>query len=124
MYINSGVIYVLYILGCPDPPTNVTLSISSSTSLLVKFGEPLNRNGAVVTKYKGKDICFTARLMRASKLSQHSTPCSLASLYFVHYTVLVEKFITPNTSTDEDLTEENFLHNFGNYQFCLIDYVT
>ncbi|KAL4240314.1 Ankyrin-repeat and fibronectin type III domain-containing 1 [Mactra antiquata] len=36
----------------PDPPTNVSLSISNSTSLLVKFGEPLNRNGAVVTKYK------------------------------------------------------------------------
>ncbi|XP_052266694.1 ankyrin repeat and fibronectin type-III domain-containing protein 1-like isoform X3 [Dreissena polymorpha] len=37
---------------CPDPPTNVTLSISGSSSLLVKFSEPLNRNGAVVTKYK------------------------------------------------------------------------
>ncbi|XP_060592854.1 ankyrin repeat and fibronectin type-III domain-containing protein 1-like isoform X3 [Ruditapes philippinarum] len=46
---------------CPDPPTNVTLNISSSTSLLVKFGEPLNRNGAVVTKYKvewSKDDSF------------------------------------------------------------------
>ncbi|XP_052780793.1 ankyrin repeat and fibronectin type-III domain-containing protein 1-like isoform X3 [Mya arenaria] len=37
---------------CPDPPTNVSLSISGSTSLAIKFSEPLNRNGAVVTKYK------------------------------------------------------------------------
>lgn len=47
------ILYSFIISGCPDPPTNVTLNISSSTSLLVKFGEPLNRNGAVVTKYKG-----------------------------------------------------------------------
>ena len=45
-----------YFLGCPDPPTNVSLNIASSSSLLVKFGEPLNRNGAVVTKYKGKQL--------------------------------------------------------------------
>lgn len=36
----------------PDCPSNVTLSVSSSSSLLVHFDEPLNHNGAVVTSYK------------------------------------------------------------------------
>ncbi|XP_067670804.1 ankyrin repeat and fibronectin type-III domain-containing protein 1-like isoform X2 [Haliotis asinina] len=36
----------------PDAPTNVRLSVASSSSLLVNFGEPLNHNGAVVTKYR------------------------------------------------------------------------
>ncbi|XP_041363678.1 ankyrin repeat and fibronectin type-III domain-containing protein 1-like [Gigantopelta aegis] len=36
----------------PDPPTNVCLCVTSSSSLLVSFGEPLNHNGSVVTKYK------------------------------------------------------------------------
>ncbi|KAL3877491.1 hypothetical protein ACJMK2_035191, partial [Sinanodonta woodiana] len=41
----------------PDCPTNVLLSVSSSSSLLVKFGAPLNHNGAVVTKYKVEWSC-------------------------------------------------------------------
>ena len=49
----STIVILVYFTGCPDPPTNVSLNIASSSSLLVKFGEPLNRNGAVVTKYKG-----------------------------------------------------------------------
>lgn len=44
---------VNYIAGVPDPPSYVSLTVSSSSSLLVKFDEPLNHNGAVVTKYKG-----------------------------------------------------------------------
>ncbi|XP_069503032.1 ankyrin repeat and fibronectin type-III domain-containing protein 1-like isoform X3 [Ambystoma mexicanum] len=36
----------------PDPPTNVCLSVSSSSSLQVTFQEPLSINSAVVTKYK------------------------------------------------------------------------
>ena len=42
------------IVELPDPPTNVMLSIASSSSLLVKFDEPTNHNGAMVTRYKGK----------------------------------------------------------------------
>ena len=37
----------------PDPPSYVSLTVASSSSLLVRFDEPLNHNGAVVTKYKG-----------------------------------------------------------------------
>ncbi|XP_078519138.1 ankyrin repeat and fibronectin type-III domain-containing protein 1-like isoform X1 [Lissotriton helveticus] len=36
----------------PDPPTNVRLSVASSSSLQVSFQEPLSVNSAVVTKYK------------------------------------------------------------------------
>ncbi|KAI8793848.1 ankyrin repeat and fibronectin type-III domain-containing protein 1 [Biomphalaria glabrata] len=36
----------------PEPPTNVRLQVSSSSSLLVTFDEPQSHNGAVVTKYK------------------------------------------------------------------------
>ncbi|KAL8175187.1 UNVERIFIED_CONTAM: Ankyrin repeat and fibronectin type-III domain-containing protein 1 [Gekko kuhli] len=36
----------------PDPPTNVHLSVASSTSVEVVFQEPLSVNSAVVTKYK------------------------------------------------------------------------
>ncbi|XP_025094555.1 ankyrin repeat and fibronectin type-III domain-containing protein 1-like isoform X5 [Pomacea canaliculata] len=36
----------------PEPPTQVTLNVASNSSLLVSFDEPLNHNGAVVTKYK------------------------------------------------------------------------
>ncbi|XP_077172551.1 ankyrin repeat and fibronectin type-III domain-containing protein 1-like isoform X3 [Paroedura picta] len=36
----------------PDPPTNVHLSVASSTSVEVAFQEPLSVNSAVVTKYK------------------------------------------------------------------------
>ncbi|ETE63200.1 Ankyrin repeat and fibronectin type-III domain-containing protein 1, partial [Ophiophagus hannah] len=36
----------------PDPPTNVHLSVASSTSVEVSFQEPLSVNSAIVTKYK------------------------------------------------------------------------
>ncbi|XP_068119519.1 ankyrin repeat and fibronectin type-III domain-containing protein 1 [Hyperolius riggenbachi] len=36
----------------PEAPTNVCLTITSSTSLMVTFQEPLSVNSAVVTKYK------------------------------------------------------------------------
>ncbi|KAJ7305763.1 hypothetical protein JRQ81_010129, partial [Phrynocephalus forsythii] len=36
----------------PDPPTNVRLSVASSSSLEVSFQEPLSVNSAIVTKYK------------------------------------------------------------------------
>jgi len=39
----------------PDAPTNVHLSVASSSSVQVTFWEPLSVNSAVVTKYKGKD---------------------------------------------------------------------
>lgn len=39
----------------PDPPSNVHLSVASSSSVQVTFWEPLSVNSAVVTKYKGKD---------------------------------------------------------------------
>lgn len=48
-------LYDLYVwTGTPDPPSYVSLTVASSSSLLVKFDEPLNHNGAVVTRYKGK----------------------------------------------------------------------
>ncbi|KAJ8318796.1 hypothetical protein KUTeg_003887 [Tegillarca granosa] len=42
----------------PDPPSYVSLSVASSSSLCVKFEEPLNHNGAVVTRYKVEWSCF------------------------------------------------------------------
>ncbi|XP_052070242.1 ankyrin repeat and fibronectin type-III domain-containing protein 1-like isoform X3 [Mytilus californianus] len=42
----------------PDPPSYVSLTVASSSSLLVRFDEPLNHNGAVVTKYKVEWSCF------------------------------------------------------------------
>ncbi|XP_021361615.1 ankyrin repeat and fibronectin type-III domain-containing protein 1-like isoform X2 [Mizuhopecten yessoensis] len=42
----------------PDPPSCVSLSVASSSSLQVRFDEPLNHNGAVVTKYKVEWSCF------------------------------------------------------------------
>ncbi|XP_073218999.1 ankyrin repeat and fibronectin type-III domain-containing protein 1-like isoform X5 [Lepidochelys kempii] len=41
----------------PDPPTNVHLSVASSSSVQVTFGEPLSVNSAVVTKYKVEWSC-------------------------------------------------------------------
>ncbi|XP_078317877.1 ankyrin repeat and fibronectin type-III domain-containing protein 1-like isoform X2 [Crassostrea virginica] len=42
----------------PDPPSYVSLTVARSSSLLVKFDEPLNHNGAVVTRYKVEWSCF------------------------------------------------------------------
>ncbi|XP_057264008.1 ankyrin repeat and fibronectin type-III domain-containing protein 1-like isoform X3 [Pezoporus wallicus] len=42
----------------PDAPTNVHLSVASSSSVQVTFGEPLSFNSAVVTKYKVEWSCF------------------------------------------------------------------
>ncbi|XP_059804129.1 ankyrin repeat and fibronectin type-III domain-containing protein 1 [Hypanus sabinus] len=36
----------------PDAPTNVRLSVTSSTSLMVTYQEPLSANSAVITRYK------------------------------------------------------------------------
>ncbi|XP_074821840.1 ankyrin repeat and fibronectin type-III domain-containing protein 1-like isoform X2 [Natator depressus] len=41
----------------PDPPANVHLSVASSSSVQVTFGEPLSVNSAVVTKYKVEWSC-------------------------------------------------------------------
>ncbi|XP_022089300.1 uncharacterized protein LOC110978538 isoform X4 [Acanthaster planci] len=41
----------------PDHPACVTLSTASSTSLQVRFEEPLNANGAAVTRYKIEWSC-------------------------------------------------------------------
>ncbi|XP_068764780.1 ankyrin repeat and fibronectin type-III domain-containing protein 1 isoform X10 [Struthio camelus] len=41
----------------PDPPTNVHLSVASSSSVQVTFWEPLSVNSAVVTKYKVEWSC-------------------------------------------------------------------
>ena len=38
---------------CPSEPTNVQLTVASSSSLLVTFADPLLNNGGVVTRYKG-----------------------------------------------------------------------
>lgn len=40
--------------GPPEPPSDVHLSVSSSTSLRVYFQEPLCHNSAVITKYRGE----------------------------------------------------------------------
>ncbi|XP_030340387.1 ankyrin repeat and fibronectin type-III domain-containing protein 1-like isoform X3 [Strigops habroptila] len=42
----------------PDAPTNVCLSVASSSSVQVTFGEPLSVNSAIVTKYKVEWSCF------------------------------------------------------------------
>ncbi|XP_061455356.1 ankyrin repeat and fibronectin type-III domain-containing protein 1-like isoform X2 [Rhineura floridana] len=41
----------------PDPPTNVHLSVASSTSVEVSFQDPLSVNSAIVTKYKVEWSC-------------------------------------------------------------------
>ncbi|XP_071880144.1 ankyrin repeat and fibronectin type-III domain-containing protein 1 isoform X4 [Anas platyrhynchos] len=41
----------------PDPPSNVHLSVASSSSVQVTFWEPLSVNSAVVTKYKVEWSC-------------------------------------------------------------------
>ena len=48
-------IKIFTILGEPDGPSAVALCVASSSSLLVKFSEPDSHNGAVVTRYKGKE---------------------------------------------------------------------
>jgi hypothetical protein len=52
--IEKKVTILYYFSGMPDPPSCVSLTVASSSSLLVRFDEPLNHNGAVVTKYRGK----------------------------------------------------------------------
>ncbi|XP_064611368.1 ankyrin repeat and fibronectin type-III domain-containing protein 1-like isoform X2 [Liolophura sinensis] len=42
----------------PDAPASVLLGVASSSSLLVRFDEPVNHNGAVVTRYKVEWSCF------------------------------------------------------------------
>ncbi|KAM9015946.1 ankyrin repeat and fibronectin type-III domain-containing protein 1-like isoform 1-T1 [Ara ararauna] len=42
----------------PDAPANVRLSVASSSSVQVTFGEPLSINSAAVTKYKVEWSCF------------------------------------------------------------------
>ncbi|KAK6171591.1 hypothetical protein SNE40_019746 [Patella caerulea] len=42
----------------PDCPTNVSILVNSSSSILVRISEPLNHNGAVVTKYKVEWSCY------------------------------------------------------------------
>ncbi|XP_076207083.1 ankyrin repeat and fibronectin type-III domain-containing protein 1-like isoform X3 [Aptenodytes patagonicus] len=52
----------------PDAPTNVHLSVASSSSVQVTFWEPLSVNSAVVTKYKVEWSCsptFSPRLGEA-----------------------------------------------------------
>ncbi|XP_043945255.1 ankyrin repeat and fibronectin type-III domain-containing protein 1-like [Protopterus annectens] len=44
----------------PDPPTNVHLFVTDSTSLQVSFQEPLSVNSAVVTKYKVEWSCSSS----------------------------------------------------------------
>ena len=64
----------------------MSLNIASSSSLLVKFGEPLNRNGAVVTKYKGKQLIVNILSINEENiLYQTWHKCSLIdhlNLYF------------------------------------------
>ena len=46
-----------HVAGQPEPPSKVTLSVANSSSLLVRFDEPLHHNGAVVTRYKVQWSC-------------------------------------------------------------------
>ena len=38
----------------PGPPSDVSLHVTSNRSLTVTFGEPEDKNGAMVTRYKSK----------------------------------------------------------------------
>ena len=46
----------------PDPPSEVTLHVSSSRSLTVRFCEPpLHNNGAPITRYKSQPLLATVQ---------------------------------------------------------------
>ena len=50
---------VLLFSECPEEPSNVILSVVSSSALLVSYDDPISHNGAVVTGYKGRYFrCF------------------------------------------------------------------
>lgn len=40
----------------PDAPVNVSLNVASCSSLQVKYDEPHNNNGALITRYKGTPL--------------------------------------------------------------------
>ena len=54
MLCNDDVIYYFLLMctGIPGPPSNVCLHVTSNRSLMVTFGEPVDMNGAMVTRYK------------------------------------------------------------------------
>ena len=45
----------------PHPPTHVSLHVTSSCSLNVRWAEPEDTNGAVVTRYRSKGAFLYAR---------------------------------------------------------------
>lgn len=52
-----AIIVIIILMPCPyldtpDPPTNVTLGVADSTTLMVRFSEPQQHNGAIVTRYR------------------------------------------------------------------------
>ncbi|KAK2149111.1 hypothetical protein LSH36_467g04058 [Paralvinella palmiformis] len=61
---------------CPEEPTNVTLSVISSSSLLISFDEPISHNGAVVTGYKAGEHLIEDPLSRSYCITDltHGTP--------------------------------------------------
>ena len=54
---NYDVMFCLFryvCTGIPGPPSDVRLHVSSNRSLTVTFGEPEEKNGAMVTRYKSE----------------------------------------------------------------------
>ena len=55
---------IIFSAAVPGPPSNVCLHVTSNRSLSVTFGEPEEKNGAMVTRYKSKSsphcICNTS----------------------------------------------------------------
>ncbi|XP_075422530.1 ankyrin repeat and fibronectin type-III domain-containing protein 1-like [Ascaphus truei] len=64
----------------PDPPTNVRLAVTSSTTLQVSFQEPLSVNSAVVTKYKVEWSLFPS-------FSPHVGEVVIEKLRNLHFTI-------------------------------------
>lgn len=50
------------VAAVPDPPADVSLHVTSNRSLTVTFTEPLETNGAVVTRYKS-ELTFDLQLV-------------------------------------------------------------
>lgn len=51
-YVGTIISYIC--VATPGPPLDVTLGVTSNTSLMVKFSEPEYNNGGIVTRYKSE----------------------------------------------------------------------
>ncbi|XP_064423475.1 ankyrin repeat and fibronectin type-III domain-containing protein 1 isoform X1 [Latimeria chalumnae] len=91
----------------PEAPTNVRLTVTSSTSLTVTFQEPLSVNSAIVTKYKVEWSCskdFSSLAGEITMDNLQSLRCTITGLitgkaYYVHVSAYNMKGWSPPQTT-------------------------